>query len=210
MDKKESSFINMVVTLFLVTLIASTALAFVYEITKGPISEAKALKKTNAIRAVVPDFTNLPGEELMKIETEGDSLYFYVARQNDEITGIAVETFTNRGFSGKFRIMVGFTTDGSIYDIMVLEHKETPGLGDKIEKKKSLNKTTGLSWSSQFKGKHPEEFTLAVKQDGGEVDAITASTITSRAFCDAIQRAYDGFMKIRPELIPDDKVKTEL
>jgi len=209
MDKKESTFINMLVALFLVTLTASTALAFVYELTKGPISEAKALKKTNAIRAVVPDFSNLPGEEMMKLASENDSLFFYVARQNDEITGIAVETFTNQGFSGKFRIMVGFTTDGSIYDIMVLEHKETPGLGDKIEKKKSFNKTTGLSWSSQFKGQHPEEYTMAVKQDGGQVDAITASTITSRAFCDALQRAYDGFLKIMPELIQDQELKTE-
>jgi len=203
MDKKESTFLNMVVTLFLVTLVAATALGFIYEITKGPISEARALKKTNAIREVVPDFTNLPGDELIKLETEGDTLYFYVARQNDEIIGIAVETFTSKGFTGVFRIMVGFTPDGSIHDITVLEHKETPGLGDKMEKRKSLNKTTGLSWSSQFQDKHPGEFTLAVKQDGGQVDAITASTITSRAFCDAVQRAYDGFIRIRSELIPD-------
>jgi len=203
MEKKESTFLNMVLTLFLVTLAASTALGFIYQLTKGPINEAKALKKTNAIREVVPGFDNRPGDELMKLETGGDTLYFYIARQNDEIRGIAVETFTNQGFSGKFRIMVGFTPDGNIYDITVLEHQETPGLGDKIEKKKSLNKTTGLSWSSQFREKYPGEFTLAVRQDGGDVDAITASTITSRAFCDAVQRAYDGFTRIRSELMQD-------
>jgi electron transport complex protein RnfG len=203
MAKKESTFSNMVVTLFLVTLASSTALGFIYELTKGPINEARALKKNNAIREVVPEFTNQPGEELMSLATDGDSLFFYIARNNDEITGIAVETFTNQGFAGKFRIMVGFTPDGSIYDITVLEHKETPGLGDKIDKKKSLNKTTGLSWSSQFQGKNPAEYTLSVKKDGGDVDAITASTITSRAFCDAVQRAYDGFLKIKPQLIPE-------
>jgi electron transport complex protein RnfG len=72
-------------------------------------------------------------------------------------------------------------------------------LGDKIEKEKSLDKSTGKSWSSQFEGKDPAEFRLAVKKDGGDVDAITAATISSRAFCDAVQRAYDEFVKMQQE-----------
>lgn len=202
MANKESSFLNMVITLFLVTLIPATALGFIYELTKGPISAAKALRKAAAISEVVPSFNNSPGIDPVKIEVDGDTLYFYKAMNDSIVVGVAVETFTSKGFSGKFRIMAGFLPDGTIHDITILEHKETPGLGDKIEKSKSLDKSTGLSWSSQFIGMNPDSFMLAVKKDGGDVDAIAAATISSRAFCDALQRAYDGFLRVRPELIP--------
>lgn len=200
MAKKESTFTNMVFTLFLVTLVASAALALIYEVTRGPIEEAKRLKKMNAIAEVMPDFDNDPGSEIKKLGIGKDTLYFYRARMGNELTGIAVESFTYSGFSGLVRIMVGFLPDGTIYDISVLEHAETPGLGDKIVKSKSFDKNTGLSWSSQFGGKDPRNFTLRVKQDDGEVDAITAATITSRAFCDAVQRAYDGLLHLTNEL----------
>ncbi len=200
MAKKESTFTNMVFTLFLVTLVASAALALIYEVTRGPIEEAKRLKKMNAIAEVMPDFDNDPGSEIKKLGIGKDTLYFYRARMGNELTGIAVESFTYSGFSGLVRIMVGFLPDGTIYDISVLEHAETPGLGDKIVKSKSFDKNTGLSWSSQFGGKDPRNFTLRVKQDDGEVDAITAATITSRAFCDAVQRAYDGLQHLTNEL----------
>ena len=200
MAKKESTFTNMVFTLFLVTLVASTALALIYEVTKGPIEEAKRLRKMSAIGEVMPGFDNDPGSEMSKLGIGKDTLYFYRARMGDELTGIAVESFTYSGFSGLVRIMVGFLPDGTIHDISVLEHAETPGLGDKMIKSKSFDKNTGLSWSSQFSGKDPRNFTLRVKQDDGEVDAITAATITSRAFCNAVQRAYDGFLVLANEL----------
>jgi len=98
-----------------------------------------------------------------------------------------VETFTQKGFSGLIKLMIGFAPDGTIIDISVLQHQETPGLGDKIENAKS-------SFSAQFQGKNPENFKLVVKKDRGDVDAITASTISSRAYCDAVQRAYNAYM----------------
>ena len=70
-------------------------------------------------------------------------------------------------------------------------------------KEKSYDKTTGKSWTSQFQGKDPKNFSLKVKKDGGDVDAITAATITSRAFCDAVQRAYNGLMEVTGQLNPD-------
>ncbi len=84
--------------------------------------------------------------------------------------------------------MAGFLPDGSIYDISVLEHKETPGLGDKMQASKS-------DWAQQFKGKNPANFSLKVKKDGGDVDAITAATISSRAYVDAVQRAYETYLQ---------------
>ena len=69
-----------------------------------------------------------------------------------------------------------------------MQHKETPGLGDKTDSKKS-------NWNKQFREKDPSKFSLVVSKDGGDVDAITAATISSRAYCDAVQRAYDVFIE---------------
>ncbi len=88
--------------------------------------------------------------------------------------------------------MVGFSPDGTITDIAVIQHQETPGLGDKINKSKS-------GFSLQFQGKNPANFKLSVEKDRGDVEAITASTISSRAYCDAVQRAYNAYMSTRKE-----------
>jgi len=76
--------------------------------------------------------------------------------------------------------MAGFLADGTIHNVVVLNHKETPGLGTKMTEPK---------FSDQFNGKDPDDFDLRVKKDGGDVDAITAATVSSRAYCDALQRA---------------------
>lgn len=199
MSKEDTSFKKMVLALFLVSAFASASLGIIYALTKDTINEARKLQKQNAIKAVLPDFDNDPLANPQKIAIDGDTLYFYSAEESNKWIGTAVETFTNKGFSGKIKLMVSFTPDGEIYSISVLEHQETPGLGDKIEQEKSLDKNTGESWSSQFEGKNPGQYKLSVKKDGGDVDAITAATISSRAFCDAVQRAYDGFTKIKQE-----------
>lgn len=187
-SKKESTFVSMVLTLFIVTLVASAALGYLYELTKAPIAASKLAKQNNAIKQVVPEFDNEPGQESYTMDVDGGTLEFFPAKKSGELVGTAVSTFTNKGFSGNFKIMVGFLPDGTIHNISVLEHKETPGLGDKMQKNKS-------DWSVQFNGKNPANFQLKVTKDGGDVDAITASTISSRAFCDAVERAYNAYME---------------
>ena len=188
MAKKESTFLSMVSTLIIVTLVAAGLLGSVFALTKEPIRLAELKKKNEAIQVVVPGFDNEPSQEVERVFLDGDSIYLYTARKGEEVLGTAVETFTNMGFSGEFKLMVGFAPDGSIIDIAVIKHAETPGLGDKMEKGKS-------DFSVQFMGQHPDSFNLAVKKDRGDVDAITASTITSRAYCDAVTRAYGAFME---------------
>ena len=188
MAKKESTFFNMVSTLFLVTAIAATALGYVYEITKGPIEIAKKQKIENAIGEVVPKFDNLNIFSLMP-QTGSDSVIFYEAMKNNELVGTAIKTYTDNGFSGKIWVIVGFDKNGTIINYKILEHKETPGLGDKMgiwfnDKNKQ---------SSYINGKNPGTSNFTVSKDGGDIDAITAATISSRAFLDAIQRAYDTF-----------------
>ena len=190
MANKESTFLNMVATLFVVTLLAAGLLGSVYALTKEPIRLAELKRKNEAIGVVVPGFDNVPSQEVQKLFVDGDTLYFYTARKGAEVLGTAVETFTNKGFSGEFKLMVGFAPDGSIIDIAVIKHAETPGLGDKMERDKS-------EFHTQFMGQSPENFNLAVKKDRGDVDAITASTITSRAYCDAVKRAYDALRQLQ-------------
>lgn len=185
--KRESNFINMVSTLLIVSAVSAVALGSVYNLTKGPIELAKQKKQEDAIRQVLPVFERI---EIKKVKSalEEDSLQFNIAYQADKVVGVAINSFTNKGFGGQIKIMVGFLPDGTINKTSVLEHKETPGLGDKMQQSKS-------DWPLQFEGKHPAKFDLKVKKDGGDVDAITAATISSRAFIDAVKRASDTYQK---------------
>lgn len=184
MQKLPSTLTNMVLSLTIISVIMAIALGFVYEKTKEPIEKSKQAKITNAIAQVLPPFDNNPVEEMKKIE--GDNLVLYKAKKNGEWVGTAVKTYSHKGFGGDIILMVGFLPDGTIYNISVVEQKETPGLGTKMAEPK---------FKDQFKQKNPETFKLSVKKDGGDVDAITASTITSRAVCDALNRAYEAFKK---------------
>ncbi|MCF8307968.1 MAG: RnfABCDGE type electron transport complex subunit G [Bacteroidales bacterium] len=185
--KPESTFPNMVIALLLVTMIAGLALGGVYVVTKEPIAAAKRAKLENALGKVLPEFDTLKNKKVPAVNGN-DSLAFYTGYRNGSEVGTAVKTYTEKGYDGRFDIMVGFTPDNRIENTAVLNHTETPGLGDKIEKSKS-------DWSKQFNGKNPEQFQLKVKKDGGDVDAITAATISSRAFCDATKRAYETYEK---------------
>lgn len=184
-SKRESNFLNMVITLTIVSAIAALALGSVYTVTKEPIALAKKKKLEAAIKTVLPEFDTLQTEKIALGDGE-DSLIFYIASKDKKIIGTAIKTYTMKGFSGKIELMVGFLQDGTINNTAVVAHKETPGLGDKMDIKKS-------DFPTQFKGKNPANYSLKVTKDGGDVDAITAATISSRAFCDAVERAYEAF-----------------
>jgi electron transport complex protein RnfG len=187
MAKTESTFRNMVLSLTLISLGASACLGFVYQMTKEPIELSVLNKKLSAIKQVVPEFNNNPNDEMYRLPTgDGDSLDIYPAIKDSLVVGYAVNTYTKKGFSGVISLMAGFKPDGTIVNITVLDQKETPGLGTKM---------TEPLFKSQFNDKNPSLFNMKVKKDGGNVDAITAATISSRAFCDAVQRAYNTLQK---------------
>ncbi|MEX1384101.1 RnfABCDGE type electron transport complex subunit G [Lutibacter sp.] len=188
MKKKKDTFINMVISLFAITIIAGFSLGFVNELTVGPIEKGKIERKVNALKQVLPEFDNNPVEEIQLVKSEfaKDSVEVYPAFKNNEFVGAAIIGSTEKGFSGLIKIMVGFTPDGTIKNIEVLEQKETPGLGTKMKDEKYL---------AQYREKNPSDFNLKVTKDGGEVDALTGATITSRAFGEAVQMAYDEFIK---------------
>lgn len=221
--KKESTFLSMVLTLLIITVVAATALAFIYEITKGPIKQAQLAKQKAALLDVLPEFDNDPIEAEIKVAlSEGDSLQCYPAYKGNELSGVAVRANSKKGYEGEIWIIAGFKPEGSIHNSLVLNHRETPGLGDKMEKEKSLNiikKKDGSAdtvwWTKQFQGMKPafaddelaEPQNIKVSKDGGEVDAITAATITSRAYCDALNRAYRAFITVMEKINAENTSK---
>lgn len=187
MAQLESSFKNMVLVLSGIALFAAGTLASVYEFTKGPIEASKTAKQQNAIKEVLPAFDRL--SEPVKIADGAENIVVYKAYDaQNNFVGAAVESSSNNGFAGKIVIMVGFDKEGNIVNYSVLEQKETPGLGTKM-----------VDWFKTDKGnqsiigKNPAIANLTVSKDGGEVDAITASTISSRAFLFSVRNAYQAF-----------------
>jgi electron transport complex protein RnfG len=194
MSKKESSFWGMLLSLLIITLISGFSLGFVNDLTIEPKAKAKLEKKVNALKLVLPTFDNNPVEDmkLVKSERVSDSIEIYPAYLKNQFVGAAVIGLTDKGFSGLVKIMIGFKPSGDIENVVVLEQKETPGLGTRMTEDKFLQ---------QFKGVNMSTFKLKVKKDGGDVDALTGATISSRAFCDATQTAYDAFIKNNSSLI---------
>jgi electron transport complex protein RnfG len=184
MAAKKDTLLNMFVALFVICIVAGGVLGIVFNATKDPIAAAENAKRTAAIKNVLPDFKTLKTVNV-KSAMEDAEIPFHLAYDADNnFIGAAVETFTNKGFSGNISLMVGILADGTVKNISVLQHAETPGLGSKMEEE---------SFKNQFNDKNPASFNFSVKKDGGDVDAITAATISSRAFCDAVNRALSTF-----------------
>ncbi len=167
----------MVLCLFGTTLICSAVLAGVYAVTKEPIEETNKAILTASISKVLPEGGEISDAQTCEVGGQPSECWF--SMKDGQMAGVAVKS-TVVGFGGPLTIMVGILPDGTIYNTSVLSHSETPGLGAKC---------TDENFFGQFKGWNPEQKKLLVKKDGGDVDAITASTITSRAYTLAVQNA---------------------
>lgn len=177
----KSTLINMVAVLGCITLIASASVAGVYLITKEPIEQAKNQAVQDALSQVLPPFDQTTTHTE---EKNGGILTIHTATLNGQVVGNAVETFSKNGFGGMVKLLVGFDTELNIVNINVLDMAETPGLGTKM-----LDEENALLKS--FVGKNPSKMTLKVKKDGGDIDALTAATISSRAYTEAVALAYE-------------------
>lgn len=190
MKKLESSLRNMVLVLVGVSLVMGGLLAWVNHVTEGPI----ALQAEKALALGIK--TVMGGEKLTVVATDtirqdmgGKEAVFVVHKTQDSHQrplGVAVES-TTMGFGGDLKVLVGFDDNGKVLGYTLLQHAETPGLGAKADKW-FLEGSKG-----NIVGKCPGDKPLQVTKDGGEVDAITASTITSRAFLLAVNQAYEAY-----------------
>ena len=179
----KSTLFNMVAVLFSITLIASAGVGAVNMITADAIAEAKAVATKQAIANVLPEFDS---NEQSEQTIDDMPIKVYTAKKGDKLVGYAVESMTKDGFGGVIRMMVGFTADGKINNVNVLEQAETPGLGTKMCDE-------GNALLSSIQGRNSWEVEFKVKKDGGELDALTAATISSRAYYNAVARAYQAF-----------------
>lgn len=204
MANKKSTLLNMVVVLTAVSVIVGAALGYIYKITKEPIEQANIAAQENAIRMVAPEFDNSPSQESYEVTTaEGLTVTVFPATKGGEPVGAAVRAISQNGFSGEIAVMVGFDNDGNILNYSVLSHAETPGLGSKMNDwfRTDKNRQSVL-------GKNPGNCNLTVTKDGGEIDAITAATISSRAFLETLRNAYEAYKGQKTDATSGSSVHT--
>ena len=193
--KAQSTLVNMLLSLTAIALVAAAALAVMNAVTEEPIKVAKENKVKKAIADVLQQVDE-KGQvvEAIKYETlkdvESDNAVCHLAYTAEgEYAGAAVETSDPNGFGGVLKVMVGFDKDGNVYGYSILESNETPGLGAKADKwfrKGSKGDIVGKSPATELK----------VVKDKGDVDAITGSTITSRAFLRCVNKAYTNLQSV--------------
>lgn len=173
----------MTIVLFVITFCSSLLVGIVHSVTEDPIREASKRAEAESVKNVLPQFDstlvemiNL-GEEQIKVTK---------ALKDGSTVGCAVLAVSHSGFGGDVALMVGYLNDGTIYNINVLSQKETPGLGTHMTEE-------GNPLLGSFKGMNAGKVNMNVKKDGGDVDALTAATISSRAYCDAVRKSYEAF-----------------
>lgn len=190
MKKLESSITNMVLVLVGVALITGGILAYVNHITEEPIKLQASKTLADGIKSVMGCVQlTVAEDDTIRQTIKGKEAIFVVHKTvdaNKQDLGAAVESITS-GFGGDLKVLVGFDTEGNILGYTILQHSETPGLGAKADK------WFQKDGKGNIIGMNPEKNNLTVKKDGGDVDAITASTITSRAFLLAVNQAYSAY-----------------
>lgn len=189
MKKLESTFLNMFLVLTLISVIAGAGLAAVYNVTKEPIEQANLAKQQAAIKAVLPEGAEV-GEEVMVNDNR-----IFPATLDGAFGGMAIEVNTN-GFGGNIKMMVGFDANGALVDYSILELAETPGLGSKL-----------VDWfrtKSDMRGALVSDGEVKVSKDGGKYDAITAATISSRAFMVGINAAMATYTEALTQFQGDE------
>ncbi|OUN60322.1 electron transporter RnfG [Alistipes sp. An66] len=181
----------MTAVLFGITLVASAGVGVVNMITEEPIALAKEAATKSALTEVLPAFESTEEQTLTIDELP---ITVYTARNGGEVAGYAVQTMTKQGFNGVVRLMVGFTPDGEVVNVNVLEQSETPGLGTKMADEGNV--LLGSIQGQKLENKKLVGGKLAVTKDGGDVDALTAATISSRAYVDAVNRAWMAYKSV--------------
>ncbi len=161
-------------------------------ITVGPIAEAKAAATQSALRAVLPSFDRTETTELTLDELP---VAVHTARSGEAVVGYAVETASKNGFSGMIRMVVGVRRHGTCAQCQRVGTERDAGPGNEDGRR-------GQPALRCFEGRNPGEMKLAVKKDGGDVDALTAATISSRAYVDAMARAYAAYKQIAEGVAP--------
>lgn len=184
----KSNFKNMALCLSLTCFVCAAVLGGVYAVTAAPIEVTNAQILKASIGKVLPEGGEI--SDAVPFEVGGKPSEYYLCTKDGKSIAYAVKSSTV-GFSGVLTLIVGVLADGTVYNTSVYSHSETPGLGAKCE--------TDEKFISQWRNLKPESADgakdgkiLKVKKDNGDIDAITASTITSRAYTLAVKNAIEA------------------
>ncbi len=194
MKPVKSTLFNMIAALMIVAICSAAAIGYVYKITKSPIDEAKNGNVLEAIKSLVGVFDNNPFEE--RIAISGSNVDLYPARKDGAINSVAIKSSSAEGFGGKIELIIGILMDGTITGYKVIEQNETPGLGTKV---------TEPQFSNQFVGKNAYTDNFDLKKDGGEIDAVTGATISSKAVVGAVKNAVAAYNKFAGAVQNDEE-----
>jgi len=211
---KQTNIPVLVVSLALIAGIAAALLGWVSDVTKVPIAAALQENNNAALQQVLPAFDNQPANETNQV----GNVTFYVARKNGEVVGFAGKTVSNKGYSGEVTVLAGVQLDGTITTVIVTKQTETPGLGTVVcgrARKKTISKLikgikeAGLPPNpilDQFRGMKAAsgQAPWTVKKDGGDLDAKTGATITSRAVGGAVFTIAECFAQNSTELLKEN------
>lgn len=194
----KSSLLNMVLVLFGITAVAAFLVGMVNGITKDTIAQTEQKNKDLAKLEVLPKFEGEAEFEDKSCEIGDFVVNVTTVKANGELVGYAVEapSITRSGYADRIKLMVGFVEQGDttiINGIKVLAQSETPGLGANMTKE-------GNSLERSAVGKEPKTLAFAVSKEGGSFDALTGSTISSRAYANAVETAYAGYLWAKGEL----------
>lgn len=179
----KSDLKTMTLVLTITCFVCSSILGVVYAVTKSPIDVTNANILKASVSAVLPSIDGAELSDAQPLEVGGQPSECYALSKDGEVVAYAVKSATS-GFGGALTLMVGVLPDGVVNNATVISHSETPGLGAKC--------TSDENFMAQWRGFDTNEKILSVKKDGGDVDAITASTITSRAYTLAVKNAVEA------------------
>lgn len=185
------------VILFAFVVVFTALLAAAFTFTLPAIEAAAAEEKMKLIDEVLPrsaydndllkDTLTLGPAPELGLEAASTA---YRARRGAQTVALVFEAIAPDGYAGKIRLLIALAPDGTLHGVRVVQHKETPGLGDYIEPKKDKNKAR--PWITQFDGLQPassEAHDWQVKKDGGRFDAVAGATVTPRAVVKAVRKA---------------------
>lgn len=188
---------RLVFALTLICLGAGLLLSLVESQTRAPIAEQRRQETLRALQSVLPPFDNSPDEDVVELVIGQDKRgreqvrTFFRGRRQGEVTGVAFTVVAPDGYSGNITMMVGIDAAGQVAGLEILNHAETPGLGDKI---------TRDEFKGQFQGKSLTGTDWRVKKDGGDFDQITGATISPRAVVKAVKSGLEYYRDHRAEV----------
>ena len=170
--------VRLVGVLTAISLVAGVLLAFTNAVTRERIAVNRGAETQAALREVLPEFDNHPAQNTNVVVAAGTEWVFYVARRAGRYAGAAFQAHSAHGYGGTIRLMIGVGAGGKLGQIRILEQQETPGLGARILQE---------PFQRQFRDRDLARTNWRVRQDGGDLDAITGATISSRAVAEAVR-----------------------